>query len=147
MAQFLSYLKYSKYVFNELIKKNCYLSDVTLIMGNESCDLDSIISSLSLSFIKFNEQKMIFDNCDNVFNNQMPIFVKKLYLPIMNLKKCELKLRFDWMYLVKKYNISHDDLCFIDDIELIKNENPKLFELINIILVDHNVLTNSQVNI
>ena len=33
------------------------------------------------------------------------------------------------------------------NIELIKNENPKLFELINIIMVDHNVLTNSQVNI
>ncbi len=92
-----------------------------IVVGNESADLDSIISAVLLAFTysKMNEERII---------------------PLINCNKRDYKLRTESYGLFKRYDIDENDLIFIDDIntELIKN--PKNLK---VIVVDHNKLPDN----
>lgn len=99
---------------------------IHFVMGNESGDLDSIVSSISLSyFLHFNQLEE-----------------QELYLPLLNLYREEIELRKDVLYLFQLLQISVEDLLFLDD----QIPLDRLFDQdrLRLTLVDHNVLRPRQ---
>lgn len=100
---------------------------IHFVMGNESADLDSIISSISYAYLL----------CQEDTSNQT-----ELYIPLMNILREEIALRKDILYLFQLFGIFVDDILFLDD-NIPLN---RLFEQkrLRLNLVDHNVLRPSQ---
>lgn len=99
---------------------------IHFVMGNESADLDSIVSSIAYAYL-LNEDK-------NEGNRQS-------YFPLLNLRREEIALRKDALYLFQLMGISLEDLLFLDDVVL-----DGLFaqNKLRLNLVDHNLLRPSQ---
>jgi exopolyphosphatase len=95
---------------------------VHVVIGNEACDMDSMISSLVLSW---------YLSC--VF----PEETGNIFLPIMNCKRGEMKLRGEAAYTFKQAGVDTTLLLFKEDISL-----PLLssYGELALILVDHNAL-------
>lgn len=100
---------------------------IHFVMGNESADLDSIISSISYAYLLGQEDT----------SNQA-----ELYIPLMNIYREEIALRKDILYLFHLFGISADDILFLDDNVPLN----RLFEQkkLRLNLVDHNVLRPRQ---
>ena len=109
-----NYLKKSKI----LVKSNSVKS---IVVGNESADLDSILSANLLSF---------------VYNSMGDEYI----IPLINCKKEDYKLRTESYGLLKRYDIDENDLIFIDDIDASLINDPKDLK---IIIVDHNKLPDN----
>lgn len=92
---------------------------IHFVLGNESADLDSIVSSISYAYLLAEENKDEF------------------YIPLLNLPREEITLRKDVLYLFELLDISLDDLLFYDDVPLEQLFSEKR---VRISLVDHNVL-------
>jgi len=93
----------------------------TIVVGNESADLDSIISAnlLSFAYDSMGEENVI---------------------PLINCNRIDYKLRTESYGLLKRYDIDEKDLIFIDDIDASLIHNPKDLK---IIVVDHNKLPDN----
>jgi len=92
-----------------------------IVVGNESADLDSIISAnlLAYAYHKMGVEDVI---------------------PLINIERRDYKLRTESYGLLKRYDIDENDLIFIDDLntDLIKNAgNTK------VVVVDHNKLPDN----
>lgn len=92
-----------------------------VVVGNESADLDSIISANLLAY---------------AYNSMGD----KSVIPLINCKKADYKLRTESYGLLKRYNIDQEDLIFIDDISADILTKPKNLE---VIVVDHNKLPDN----
>ena len=92
-----------------------------VVVGNESADLDSIISAnlLAFAYCKMGEQNII---------------------PLINCKRQDYKLRTESYGLLKRYDIDENDLIFIDDINSSLISNPGNLK---VIIVDHNKLPDN----
>ena len=108
-------------------------SPITIIIGNEASDLDSIVSSIALAFFfNHSEQGIPLDN---------------RYLPILNINRSDLCLRTEttWLFSKLASNVQLDDLfLFIEDeavIKLIEHAKKNQF---SVILTDHNRLAEHQ---
>lgn len=95
-------------------------------MGNESADLDSIISSISYAYLLSRENAP----------------AKEFYIPLVNINREEIVLRKDVLYLFQLYDISIEDILFLDDNILLDRllEQKRL----HLNLVDHHVLRPRQ---
>ncbi len=96
---------------------------IHFVLGNESADLDSIVSSICYAYLLAEENKSTF------------------YIPLMNIPREEIILRKDVHYLFELLDISIDDLLFLDD----DVPMSRLFkeQRVRINLVDHNVLRHA----
>jgi len=92
--------------------------DLIVVLGNEACDLDSGISSISLAYHLKNNGK-----------------TNKLVVPMLNIKEQDYPLKTELVFCLESYNIRQEDLIFRDQLDLNKIENLEL------VLVDHNVLS------
>ncbi|KAI8089582.1 uncharacterized protein BX664DRAFT_359121 [Halteromyces radiatus] len=94
-----------------------------LVTGNDSADLDSIISAVLLAYLK--QQQVSSSNT--------------LYIPLVKVPFRDLALRPEVTYVFNRAGINATKLICIDHVDLSywKNNNNKL----DIILVDHNRLT------
>ncbi|MCD6544639.1 MAG: DHH family phosphoesterase [Flavobacteriaceae bacterium] len=92
-----------------------------IVVGNESADLDSIISAnlLAFAYNALGEENII---------------------PLINCKKRDYKLRTESYGLFKRYDIDENDLIFIDDID--KSQLTDSGDL-KVIVVDHNKLPDN----
>ncbi|XP_039316068.1 exopolyphosphatase PRUNE1 isoform X1 [Saimiri boliviensis] len=94
-----------------------------VVLGNEACDLDSMVSALALAFYlaKTNEAEEVF-------------------VPVLNIKRSELPLRGDIVFFLQKVRIPESILIFRDEIDL-----PALHQAgqLTLILVDHHILPKS----
>lgn len=81
-------------------------------MGNESCDLDSVVSALTLAFF-YTESKMEF-------------------CPVLNMARADYPIKTEVCFFLKMHGITDEFLTFKDDIMELENSNC-------IILVDHHV--------
>lgn len=106
-------------------KYQAQAQEIHIVMGNESGDLDSIVSSIAYAYLL---------NQENTLGQS--------YIPLLNIHREELAFRKDVLYLFKLLHISADDLLFIDD-EVPLN---KLFNegRLRLNLVDHNLLHPKQ---
>ncbi|CAF3570403.1 unnamed protein product [Rotaria sordida] len=97
---------------------------IRIVLGNESCDLDSTISACVYAYF-------LHITCSN--QNEI------LYLPIMNTNPSTFRLRTEIRWFLKE---NYSNVIFIDDINLNELYDKKKLE---IILVDHHYL-RSQLN-
>ncbi|GFQ88421.1 protein prune homolog 2 [Trichonephila clavata] len=99
-------------------------SKIQIVLGNESCDLDSAISSLVMAYFIFKVQK----NADIV-------------IPVLNVKRKELAVRTEVVFFLEETSINISDVICIDEIDLkALHEKGKL----SVVLVDHNTLSTEQ---
>lgn len=100
-------------------------NNVTVVIGNESCDLDTAVSSIVYSYLTFvNHINPVGDNIDVI-------------LPVLNVERKNYPVKTEVKYFFSCNNISEDDLIFRDEIDLVKLHEEKKLKLI---LVDHHVL-------
>ena len=85
------------------------------VTGNQSADMDSVVSALSLAFFKA---------------QQAP---SEPVVPIINITREEFKLRKDISLLLGTYSIGQDLLFFIEDFERLSEKSEK----VHLTLVDH----------
>jgi len=103
------------------------LKEIHFVMGNESADLDSVVSAIAYAHL------LNFENCSQPH---------QVYLPLLNLQRKDFFLRKDIIYLFDLLNISLEDLLFLDDgipLEVLLREDK-----LRIQLVDHNSLNPRQ---
>ncbi|XP_006232947.1 exopolyphosphatase PRUNE1 isoform X2 [Rattus norvegicus] len=94
-----------------------------VVLGNEACDLDSMVSALALAFYltKTSEAEDIF-------------------IPVLNIKRSELPLRGDNVFFLQEVKIAESALIFRDEIDLLALHQAGQLTLI---LVDHHMLPKS----
>lgn len=101
-------------------------------LGNEACDVDSMVSSIALAFssgIPFNSSKAVHGHT----------------APVLNIPRADLPLRPEATLLLRELlEIDINHLTFIDDIDLDALQKQKCLALT---LVDHNTLSPSQLNL
>ncbi|CDK29984.1 unnamed protein product [Kuraishia capsulata CBS 1993] len=103
----------------ELIRSYPKGGKFTLVSGNQSADLDSVISAISYAFLASQHEE----------------FGKKSsYIPLVNIPRDDLTLRRDIEFVLKRANIEPKKLIFTDDIDEKFMSNYS----IDIVLLDHN---------
>ncbi|XP_069670607.1 exopolyphosphatase PRUNE1-like isoform X1 [Periplaneta americana] len=112
------YLEYVSHVVTALHR----FAAVRVVMGNESCDLDSCISALVYAYLLHSE-----------------VEPSTAVIPLLNILQRELLLRTEVTYFLRKNGIPLDRLVFRDTIEL-----RSLLESgqLQLTLVDHHVLSS-----
>ncbi|XP_053134264.1 exopolyphosphatase PRUNE1 isoform X2 [Hemicordylus capensis] len=95
--------------------------EVHVVMGNESCDLDSAVSALALSYFF---AKTLLDS-------------KAAFIPVLNIPRLDFPLRTESTFLLKQQHIPESALIFRDEIDLFALHRAGLLSLT---LVDHHVL-------
>ncbi|ODV66666.1 DHH phosphoesterase [Hyphopichia burtonii NRRL Y-1933] len=90
-------------------------SPIRFVTGNQSADMDSVISAISYSYFQF-----IFDPSITL-------------VPLINIPRADLSLRRDIVLLLKSHSITEDVLFFLEDLEEM-SQNDRVIELV---LVDH----------
>lgn len=90
--------------------------EIIFVIGNTSCDMDSLMSSILLAYLRNLECKMItYTNQNEItFNNFSR--VNKLYIPIVNCQKGELFWRLDIAELLYQIDIEERDLFYFSDV-------------------------------
>lgn len=100
--------------------------NINVIIGNESCDLDSTVSALALAYF-MNENGNKEDD--------------SVTLPVLNVPKEEFMFRVENLYVLNKIGINTSSLYYKDTLnikDLIDKHNVK------VTLVDHHVLSSEQ---
>ncbi|XP_004716663.1 exopolyphosphatase PRUNE1 isoform X1 [Echinops telfairi] len=98
-----------------------------IVLGNEACDLDSMVSALALAFYLSKTTE-----------------AEEVFVPVLNIKRSELPLRGDNIFMLQKVNIPQSILIFRDDIDL--QALQQAGQLI-LTLVDHHVLPKNDANL
>ena len=140
---------YSSYLkeIRELYDNQLSLEEITFILGNNSCDMDSLLSAYLLSLAKNIKYNTITYNKSNntAIYNKNP---KYLFLPVLNIKRGTFNQRLDEKYVFDLFKIDENLFWYISDeifdennlFSLHKNNNVKT----NLILVDHSKLSDEQ---
>uniref|UniRef100_A0A8C9BHH2 Prune exopolyphosphatase 1 n=1 Tax=Phocoena sinus TaxID=42100 RepID=A0A8C9BHH2_PHOSS len=96
---------------------------IHVVLGNEACDLDSMVSALALAFYLAKTTE-----------------AEEVFVPVLNIKRSELPLRGDNVFFLQKTHIPESLLIFRDEIDLHALQQAGQLTLI---LVDHHVLPKS----
>ncbi|XP_013793043.1 exopolyphosphatase PRUNE1-like isoform X2 [Limulus polyphemus] len=102
-----------------------HFEEVHVVLGNESCDLDSAVASVVTAFLLHQKKSEL----------------KCAVLPVLNIVRRDFRLRTEVTFFLQKTNIPFDLLIFKDEIDLEKLRKEKRLCLT---LVDHNVLSADQ---
>ncbi|PNJ56058.1 PRUNE1 isoform 4 [Pongo abelii] len=94
-----------------------------VVLGNEACDLDSMVSALALAFYLAKTTE-----------------AEEVFVPVLNIKRSELPLRGDIVFFLQKVHIPESILIFRDEIDLHALHQAGQLTLI---LVDHHILSKS----
>lgn len=94
-----TYLRTCQQVLKTLAGKNNLKSDITLVIGNESADLDSCVSSIAYGYLATIKAKHA-----------------GTIIPVLNLPREDIKLRAELTLLLKSVDIAQSDLICRDDL-------------------------------
>jgi exopolyphosphatase len=121
------FLSVSKEKYEQVMTSPHHSETIHFVMGNESADLDSIVSSISYAYL-------LQDSLPN-----------ELYIPLLNIERNELALRKDALYLFQLFDVNPDTILFLDD----NVPMEQLFEQqrLRLNLVDHNTLKPRQAHL
>ncbi|XP_048337792.1 exopolyphosphatase PRUNE1 [Sphaerodactylus townsendi] len=100
------------------LRSHCKLH---VVLGNEACDLDSMVSALALAyfFAKTAPEK------------------RAAFIPVLNIPRSDFPLRTESTFLLKEHRIPESAIIFRDEIDLLDLHRAGLLSLT---LVDHHVL-------
>ncbi|XP_031767804.2 exopolyphosphatase PRUNE1 isoform X2 [Galleria mellonella] len=112
-------------------------ANVNIVIGNESCDLDSSVSAIVYACFLYWQSKQI--KCNESMNVNRDEQTKyDIFIPILNVNREDFALKTEVTYLLKTHGIDKNVLVFRDDYDLkglLANTNSK------VTLVDHHVLS------
>ncbi|KAG7719037.1 hypothetical protein KL949_002103 [Ogataea haglerorum] len=108
--------------FSHILRSVAEKSRVTLVTGNQSADMDSVVSAIAYSTLSS----------------------KSLVLPLINIPRQDFDLRRDIVHVMKHSDINVKDLIFLDDIESCWDQLAKT--KVDLVLVDHNKPQGDVVN-
>ncbi|XP_067832031.1 exopolyphosphatase PRUNE1 isoform X2 [Heptranchias perlo] len=94
---------------------------VHVVLGNEACDLDSMVSAIAFAY----------------FLTKTSPDQKAAFVPVLNIPRSEFPLRAECSFLLRESQLCEDLLMFRDEIDI--HELHRLGRL-TLTLVDHNVL-------
>jgi inorganic pyrophosphatase/exopolyphosphatase len=141
-------LSYLHLIRQHIFKNQSSFKSIYFILNNSSCDMDSFLSSYLLSFARnFLENIIIASGLTQSELTSTSLFSRnldKIYIPLMNCNRGELKMRLDIAFLMKNYNIPEDEMFYINDEDVKKELSIDFDNKIKIILVDHNLLNPDQ---
>ncbi|XP_014330752.1 exopolyphosphatase PRUNE1 [Xiphophorus maculatus] len=101
--------------------------DVHVVLGNEACDVDSMVSAMAFAYFLF-----------KTAGNDL------LVLPLMNIRQSDLALRSDSVFLLRRAALPQHLLLFRDQLDLRALRRAGRLRLS---LVDHNVLPSSDADL
>nr|XP_026483119.1 exopolyphosphatase PRUNE1 [Vanessa tameamea] len=118
----------NEYLSETLRKMNSHnFTTLNIVIGNESCDLDSAISSLVYaSFLDWSYDKSSNENDNSIF------------ISMLDVDRCDFALKTEVAFCLKECGILESNLIFRDDVDL--QELVTTYQT-NVILVDHHVLS------
>nr|XP_049695848.1 exopolyphosphatase PRUNE1 [Helicoverpa armigera] len=116
---------------------NNNFNELNLIIGNESCDLDSAISAIVYAtYLYWQHNQVKCKVCTKAYRDGT-LVKDDVFVPILNVDRADYELKTEVAYLLKKKGISASNLVFRDDHnlqDLLNNAKSK------VVLVDHHVL-------
>ncbi|CAI4039574.1 hypothetical protein SMKI_08G2430 [Saccharomyces mikatae IFO 1815] len=122
IPEFLTHLK------SLPISKIATNSVLTICVGNESADMDSIASAITFSYCQY-----IYNEISNSEEKEK----NGLNIPIIDIPREDLNLRRDVIYVLEKLKITEEELFFIEDLKSLKEHVPYGTK-VNSYLVDNN---------
>ncbi|XP_030014567.1 exopolyphosphatase PRUNE1 [Sphaeramia orbicularis] len=105
------------------VKTNANQTRFHVVLGNEACDLDSMVSALAYAYF-----------LSKIVHSEV------VALPLLNIRQAEFVLRSDNLFLLRQTGVSPDLLLFRDQVDLKALHRDGRLRLT---LVDHNVLPSS----
>lgn len=125
---------------NILKKRNNQKEIINIVIGNQSCDADSMISSICYAYYKQFISSSLSSSLSVSSSSSTTTSISKQYIPIMAIKRNDIIFKREVNLLLNLINVSFDDLICIDELVLneIYSEN-----LLEITLVDHNQLSSN----
>ncbi|KAF5282390.1 hypothetical protein FQA39_LY17587 [Lamprigera yunnana] len=120
MNQFVEYLSNTKKAIPSV---NFSETHVHIIIGNESCDLDSMISALALAYLHYRQYEKKSKGI--------------LVLPVLNIFSGDFSVRTENCYVLDQLKVNKEFLLFRDTISL---EDISKYNLLKVSLVDHHML-------
>lgn len=97
------------------LDSNALKLPLKFVTGNQSADLDSVISAISYSYFNYRKNKTFL-------------------IPLINISRNDFRLRRDIEALLKSHSITEDYLYFVEDLKNLTTSSQTPIELI---LVDH----------
>ncbi|XP_061112029.1 exopolyphosphatase PRUNE1-like [Conger conger] len=95
-----------------------------VVLGNEACDVDSMVSTLSFAYFLFKTSGSA---------GRTPV-------PVLNIPQADFPLRTDSVFLLRESGLAQQDLVFRDEVDLPRLHRARRLALT---LVDHNVLPST----
>ena len=140
--RFTQFIQSSQEVFRALFVQrtlnHALFESISLVIGNESADLDSLSGSLALAYLRSYEENGGAQQAEALRLET----AKRLYLPLMNCRRAEIISRFEFVHVAQKNGLSAESLNFVDDFDLQKAVAE--FHNVEVVLYDHNVPSASQ---
>ncbi|SCU91687.1 LAME_0E13454g1_1 [Lachancea meyersii CBS 8951] len=113
-----SLVGFLKYIKNTYLREETYKSShLSIVCGNESADLDSVVSAITYAYFSY------------IKNPSKPL------VPVLNILRADLELRRDVVWILKQRNIPHSLLYFHEDLQDLRKSFKGPIEAV---LVDHN---------
>ncbi|MFT7811233.1 protein prune homolog [Arapaima gigas] len=109
---------------DELKRSSQDRSKVHVVLGNEACDLDSMVSALVFAY----------------FLHTTSGSSGKTVVPVLNIRRSELALRTDSTFLLRQNGLPQEVLTFRDEVDLLGLCQA---DRLSLTLVDHNVLPSA----
>lgn len=124
MRELICFVKSIKQRFKNIVTPDKSLV-LNFVLGNVTCDMDSFLSSIVLSYfrninngtITIESDKLVF----NVYNLENRIFV-----PIINCNKGELGWRLDIKELMNRSGLSEEDFFYFNDVFTLNQSDQQL---------------------
>ncbi|KAF9960662.1 Exopolyphosphatase [Mortierella alpina] len=101
---------------------------VVVVSGNESADLDSIVSAVTASYFLSRLQQSVLGQSNAIV------------IPFVNIDRQDLALRSDVIYLLASSNINTDHVFFRDELPQLEAILQRRPDQLSLFLVDHNQL-------
>ncbi|XP_063836276.1 exopolyphosphatase PRUNE1 [Ostrinia nubilalis] len=121
------------------LKSNNY-GELSIILGNESCDLDSAVSSLVYAiFLHWQYQQIKCKVCTKI-NRDEDMYKDDIFVPILNVDRDDFGLKTEVVYFFNEHGITAEKLVFRNDLDLQQLVTTKKAK---VVLVDHHTLSNS----
>lgn len=127
MSSFFKFMRMNKYLKEvKTLVKGLKKQPVLVVIGNESVDLDSAVSSICLAY-HLNKVK-----CNSSVIPASQQAVQFLAVPVINAPRLDLPLKTEVTHWLQKHHIELDNLLCRDEINLSDNVD-------SFVLVDHHV--------
>ncbi|CAG9577434.1 unnamed protein product [Danaus chrysippus] len=117
------------------LKSNDY-NELTIVLGNESCDLDSAVSALVYAaFLHWQYSQIKCKACTGKYRDDS--YKDDIFIPILDVTRNDYPLKTDVVYCLKKHSINEKNLIFRDDFDFLQLVSKSK---VSVVLTDHHFL-------